>query len=234
MVKKRILLKLTGEIFIGQENRSLHAGVINNIIDQIKQLRSTHQFGLVIGGGNFFRGDLYSERIGINRNTGHQIGMLATMMNGLIVYDLLTQHGIPASLLCAIQGTEFGKPISPQTIHDGLDNDQVIIFTAGTGNPYFTTDTNAILRALQMSADEIWKGTNVDGIYTADPRHDPHAQLLKTIPLEQAIEKKLSLMDATAYALAQTYHQQIRIFNIFTPNALLSAAHNTDFGSLIT
>lgn len=234
MAKMRILLKLTGEIFLDQKQKSLSNVMIQKVIDQIKQLHATHHFGIVVGGGNFFRGDQHGTALGVGGSTGHQIGMLATMMNGLILHDLLIQKGLPTSLLCALSIPEIGKSISTQTIDDALAKNQIMIFTGGTGNPYFTTDTNAVLRALQISADQIWKGTTIDGIYDADPRINAHAKQLKSVSFENALNNTLGIMDTTAYALAQKYKQTIRVFNIFTENALLLAAKNKTFGSILT
>jgi uridylate kinase len=231
--KKRILLKLTGEIFLDRENKSLQAQAALDAIRQMRELSATHQFGIVVGGGNFFRGNQHGKQLGITPSIGHQIGMLATMMNGLILADLCAQHELTPSLLCAMSNPEVGKPISQETILDAIEKNHLIIFTGGTGNPFFTTDTTAILRALQMSADEIWKGTNIDGIYDADPRNNSNAKLLKKVTFDQALQQKLGIMDTTAYALAQKYGQRLRVFNIFTPDALIHAARDKDFGSII-
>lgn len=230
--KKRILLKLTGEVFLSAD-RTLTANTINLVIDQIKKLQTTHQFGIVIGGGNFFRGNNQGKALGMTPAIGHQTGMIATMMNGLILKDLFEQHGLDTTLLCAITCPEVGESISHQHIYSALSNDRTLIFTGGTGNPFFTNDTNAVIRGLQIEADEIWKATNVDGVYTKDPRHDSAAQLLKKVNFSQAITEKYGIMDPTAFVLAQQYQQHIRVFNIFTPDALVRAAHDASFGTVI-
>jgi uridylate kinase len=230
--KQRILCKLTGEIFL-DSNKSLSATMINHVIEQIVILRNSYQFGIVIGGGNFFRGNQQGKKLGISASVGHQVGMLATMMNGLIIKDLLELHGVSTSLFCAMPSPEVGKQISQQSIDTALQSDQTLVFSGGTGNPYFTTDTNAILRALQIDAAQVWKGTHVDGVYNADPKKDPQATLLKSISYDAALQHKLGIMDATAFALAQQYQQKVRIFNIFEPNALIKAAQDPDFGSII-
>jgi uridylate kinase len=232
-IKKRILLKLTGEIFLDPLSNKLSAQRTLHIIEQIKKLQSTHQFGVVIGGGNFFRGKDQGVALGMTASIGHQAGMLATMMNGLILKDLFEQHGIATALFCAITCPEVGTSISNQSISAALNRDATLVFTGGTGNPFFTNDTNAIIRGLQIEAVEIWKGTNVDGVYDKDPRHHADAQLLKNLTLGQAISEKLGIMDLTAFALAQQYKQPIRIFNIHTPNALIHAANDSYFGSTI-
>jgi len=231
--KKRVLLKLTGTIFLADDKKTLDTNVVIHLIEQLKQLRSTYQFGIVIGGGNFFRGKEHGATMGISASSGHQVGMLATMMNGLILKDLLEQHDLQATLLCAMPSPEIGTPISQQTVHKALTLNHILVFSGGTGNPFFTTDTNAVLRSLQMNADEIWKGTNVDGVYTADPHKDANAKLLKEVSYRVALDKKLAIMDATAFALAQEYQRTIRVFDIFKPNALLNVASNNNFGSII-
>ncbi len=234
MSKKRILLKLTGEIFLDAEKKSLSSDMVNDLIDQMRQLKNSYQWGIVIGGGNFFRGNQHGKALGIRSSVGHQIGMLGTMMNGLMLKDLLEQKELAAELLCAMPSPEIGKPISQQTINGSLKEGKILIFTGGTGNPYFTTDTTAILRALQINADEVWKGTSVGGIYDADPRTNPDAKKLDHITFRQAIEQRLGVMDLTAYAMAEQYQEPIRIFDIFTPDALIKAAQDPQFGSTIS
>lgn len=230
---KKILLKLTGEVFLSPVSRSLDNTVLLNLIDQIKSLQHTHQFGIVIGGGNFFRGSQQGVTLGISPSVGHQVGMLATMMNALLIKDLFESNNLPATILSAIDCPEVGSAISQQTINAALDLGKIIIFAGGTGNPFFTTDTTAILRGLQIQADEIWKGTHVDGVYDADPNKNLSAKLIKRVSYNAALEKKLGIMDATAFALASTHKKIVRIFSIFEPEALIQAAQNPDFGSTI-
>lgn len=232
--KKRILLKLTGELFVSSKTKQLAADAVNHLIDQVKQLQKTHQFGIVIGGGNFFRGNVHGKQLGITPSIGHQIGMLATTMNGLILKNLLEQKRVTTSLFCAIPSPEVGAPISQQAIMCALRKEHILVFTGGTGNPFFTTDTNAIVRGLQINAVEIWKGTKVDGVYNSDPATNKNAQLLKTVLYKDALQQKLRIMDSTAFALAEQHKQVIRVFNIFEENSLLKAANNTTFGSTIT
>lgn len=218
---------------VSPETKELTATHITAVINQLKQLRNQFQFGIVIGGGNLFRGTLQGPSLGISASIGHHIGMLGTIMNGLIIKDLLEKHLIPATLLCAIPTPGIGQATSQQEINTALDHNSVIIFTGGTGNPYFTTDTNAVLRGLQIDAFQIWKGTNVDGIYSADPHKHAPAMLLNKVTYQEALHKKLAIMDATAFTLAEQHQQTIRVFNIFTENALLHAAANEHFGSTL-
>ena len=231
--KKRILLKLTGKILIHRQTGLFTLEIINTIVQQLKQLQKTHQFGLVIGGGNLFRGKEQGQQLGITPSVGHHVGMLATIMNGLIITDLFEKHGLATTHFCALTVPEIAQPISHDRLHSALQNNNVLIFSGGTGNPFFTTDTTAVLRGLQIDAEEIWKGTNIDGIYEADPRIYPDAKLIKSLTYEQALEKKLGILDTTAYALAQQHQKNIRVFTIFAPDALLKAAQDTNFGSTI-
>lgn len=226
---KRILLKLTGSAFIANQN-----AFVRTIITQIKELRKTHQFGIVVGGGNFFRGDEHGKALQLTPSIAHQIGMVATMMNGLILYDLLTQLQIPTTLFCALSCPQIGTPLAPETIRTALQEQHVLIFSGGIGTPFFTTDTTAIVRALQMGAHEVWKATNVDGIYDADPAHNNNAHLLKQVSYTDAYNKKLAIMDRTAYILAEQHKMPIRIFNLFTPHALKQTSFDSQFGSTIS
>lgn len=230
--KRRILLKITGEAFLSTQN-ALDPSLINSLITQIKKLKDEIHFGIVIGGGNFFRGKEHGKRMGITPAIGHQIGIIGTLMNGLIIKDLLEQQGLATALLTAFTCPEIGTPTSDQAIHNSLDNDEIIIFAGGTGNPFFSTDTTAILRGLQISAEQIWKASHIDGIYTADPKKDPHATLIKETTFKYALDNHLGIMDATAFALASEHKLTIKVFSAFVPDALVSAAHKPSFGSII-
>jgi uridylate kinase len=231
--RQTILLKLTGEILRDSSTAQLDAGMIRDIARQIKELSSTLRFALVIGGGNFFRGSKQGKQLGLQASVGHQIGMLATMMNGLIIKDIFEQENIPSTLFCAVPSAEIGNPISHQSISKALAADSCPIFTGGTGNPFFTTDTTAVLRGLQIGATAVWKGTTIDGIYEADPRTHPNAQFLSRISYQEALERHLGIMDSTAFALAKEHRLKIRVFNIFSTNALIQAAHESSFGSTV-
>jgi len=231
--KKTILLKLTGEVFLSPTTKTLDNSLIKNIATHIKQLSTEYYFGIVIGGGNFFRGNTHGKALELSTSVGHQIGMLATVMNGLIIKDLLEQADIPATIFCALPSSEIGTPISQQAIKQAIKQGTCIIFTGGTGNPYFTTDTTSIVRGLQIQAQAVWKASNVDGVYDADPRLNNHANLIKKISFQDALNNNLRIMDATAFTLAKENNLPIRVFNIFQPDALLKAAESTDFGSIV-
>ena len=233
MSKKIVLLKLTGEILAPNKENLLNADLLESIAEQIKTLSDSHYFGIVIGGGNFFRGTKQGKALGMTPSVGHQVGMLATMMNGLIVKDLFEQHGLPSSLFCALPSPEVGAPVSEQAIKSALSKGHCVIFSGGTGNPFFSTDTTAILRGLQIDAAEVWKGTLVDGVYTADPKKNNDAQLLKNISYKDMLNQQLGIMDAAAIALAQQHNLLIRVFNIFDNKAILHAANDESFGSRV-
>lgn len=231
--KKRILLKLTGEVFTGTAN-TLCPSYLHDTIKQIKQLENTHLFAIVIGGGNFFRGNIQGTQLGLSASAGHQAGMLATMLNAIIAKDLFEQSQITSTVLCAVDCPSVGTIICPQSISSALADSHVIIFTGGTGNPFFTTDTNAVLRALQIDAHEVWKGTKVNGVYNKDPKKHADAQLIKHISYDKAITEQLGIMDATALTLAKEHQIVMRVFNIFEKNSLIKAAQDTHFGSRLS
>ncbi len=230
---KRILLKLTGNVLVDPNNNQPTSAILQALIDQIKQLHATHQFGIVIGGGNLFRGDQHGTKMGLSQSTGHHVGMLATVMNGLIIKDLLDQCNITNTLFCAFPCPQVAETISHHSLTQALNQGHTLIFSGGTGNPFFTTDTNALLRGLQIQADEVWKGTNVDGIYDKDPNKEKNAQKITHLSYQEALEKQFGIMDTTAYALGKMHKQRIRIFNIFEKDSLLKAAQNKKFGSII-
>lgn len=226
--KKRVLLKITG-MLLTEEHTSLICTVIENLIS----LRNTHQFGIVMGGGNFFRGAKHGKALGITPAAGHSVGMLATLMNGIILKDRLHQAGISARLLSAVPCDTVAYPINQDLIDTAPIKDDILIFAGGTGNPFFTTDTNAVLRALQMGAHEVWKATNVDGIYSEDPRTNANAKLIPRLTHQEALDRALGIMDKTALTLAQEHKISIRVFNLLKPDALRAIAQSPDIGSII-
>jgi uridylate kinase len=230
--KQTILLKLTGELILPTAS-GLNVTMVKSIADQIKNLADQYRFSIVIGGGNFFRG---AQQVGsgLTAQVSHYVGMLATVMNGLIVQDIFQTAGIKTTVLCALECPEIGIAISPQNIQKAKDRGDCLIFTGGTGNPYFTTDTSAVLRALQIEATALWKATKVDGVYAQDPANYPDAQLLTHVSFNDALKLRLGIMDLSAFGLAQQYGMHIRVFNIFIQDALIRAAHDPLFGSTIS
>ncbi|HXW85782.1 MAG TPA: UMP kinase [Candidatus Bathyarchaeia archaeon] len=228
-MRTRILLKLSG-LFLQQPNP---AAVLEKLAHQLKKLSSSHQFGIVIGGGNFFRGDQQGKQYQLTPSYGHTIGMLATVMNALILEDLLTKAGIMIAHFCALSIPTIGQPLDMNALHKALMHHDVILFSGGTGNPFFTTDTTAFVRALQIDAQEVWKATMVDGIYTKDPQVHADAQYLDTVSYAYALEHDLRIFDTTAYVLGKTHAMPARVFNSTTPDALVRAAQDPTFGSRI-
>lgn len=227
------MLKITGTILVHRKTKQFNSEAMSSVAQQIRELSKTYQFGIVLGGGNIFRGDIQTHTLGISPAVGHQIGMMSTIINTLIVGDVFKKHAIETTHYCAFSCGSIGKPLSIQELDNALERNHVILFSAGTGNPFFTTDTAAVMRGLQIGADEIWKGTDVDGIYSADPKKNPNAQRISTISYSQALNQGIKIMDATAYTLAQKYNQRIRIFNIFIKESLHHVAQDCAFGSTI-
>lgn len=228
---KAILLKLSGELFSQHSKEkeiALHA-----IIKQIAELFTHCSLGIVVGAGNFFRGNIDGPAFKLQEATAHEIGMIATIMNGRILEALLNQENIATCLLSALVCPQIAKPLKQHTI-DTYKTKHCLIFVGGTGNPFFTNDTNAVLRALQIGAKEVWKATKVDGIYDADPIKNPQATLLPSLTYQEAIKRKLDVMDRTALTLAEQHELTIRVFNVFKPNALHKAFEDPTFGSVVT
>jgi len=228
MSTKSLLIKLSGELLAPANTK--HA---QSVVSQIKELSKIYSIGIVIGGGNIFRGSLQSKGLGISEAVGHEVGMLATIINGHVLRDLLQQHDLKVRLLSAFPAPSISKMISSCTVKDALDSHACIIFAGGTGNPFVTTDTNAVIRALHMGADQIWKASTVDGVYERDPRTDSSAQRLKKVSHQEAVDKKLGIMDQAALALAAEHTIKIRVFDLFTKDALLNAHNDKNFGSTI-
>ena len=220
-----ILIKLSGEVFCGD--------FVQTLISQIKELKKKFNIGIVVGAGNIFRGNQHGKQLDIKKTTAHTAGMVATIINGLILKDLLEKDGVEAELFSAINCPEVACIIKQSKIDKTLKQNKVLIFTGGTGNPFFTTDTNAVLRALQIGAKQILKGTKVDGIYESDPMENKDSKLLKKLTYKEFLEKELKVMDLTAITLAQEHNLKIKVFNLFEKEALLKVIQNADFGSTI-
>lgn len=232
--RKTILIKLTGEIFSGggenQENSQL---IVHQVVDQIARLQKEYQLGIVIGGGNYFRGKKEGARLGLTPWHAHLIGMFATVMNGLALADLLEKKGVQTAVFCALECAQAGKSINPESVRSAVDEKRCLVFSGGTGNPFFTTDTNAVLRALEIGAQTIWKAGPANGVYDSDPVKNKSARLIQDITYARALELKLQIMDMSALALAAEHKINTRVFNVFEKDAITKAAENPQFGSLI-
>lgn len=229
---KKILLKISGELF-GSKQGVLDFSVIIPIIEQIKKLQDQFSFGLVIGAGNFFRGAKAGSILKLSRTTADQVGMLGTLMNGVMLQDIFEQHGIKNTILSALHTPEIGRGVNNHRINTALQNKELIIFTGGTGTPFMTTDSAAVVRALQMNADELWKATKVDYLYDKDPVLFQDAQPIHTCSHQDVLDQKLQAMDLTALTLAAENRLTIRLFNLFKTDALIHVAKDANFGSTI-
>ena len=233
-VYKRILLKLSGEALMGEQPFGIDPSVTSRIAADIAEIQNLGvETGIVIGGGNIFRGVAASAR-GMDRATGDYMGMLATVINSLAMQDALEQQGVPTRVVTAIEMREVAEPFIRRRAVRHMEKGRVVIFAAGTGNPYFTTDTAAALRAMEMKADVILKGTKVDGIYTADPMIDKHATRYDKISYLEVIDKGLKVMDATAITLCMDNRLPIIVFDLRAPGNLRRTIMGEPIGSIVT
>jgi len=211
---KRVLLKLSGEALMGEQQFGVDPAVTARIARDVREIQELGvQAAIVIGGGNIFRGLAASAR-GMDRATADYMGMLATVINALALQDALEQHGVVTRTVTAIEMRAVAEPFIRRRAIRHLEKGRVVIFAAGTGNPYFTTDTAAALRAMEIKADVILKGTKVDGVYTADPMLDPNATKYAEISYLQVLERQLKVMDATAISLCMDNKLPIVVFNL--------------------
>jgi uridylate kinase len=231
---KRILLKLSGESLMGKRNYGIDPQVIAQYAQDIKSVTDLGvQVAIVIGGGNIYRG-MDSEETGIERAQGDYMGMLATVINGMALQSGLEKVGLFTRLQSAIKMEQIAEPYIRRRAIRHLEKGRVVIFGAGTGNPYFTTDTAASLRAVEIGADVILKGTRVDGIYSADPEVDATATLYRTISFEEVYRNNLNVMDMTAFTLCQENNLPIIVFDMNTPGNLLKVVIGEKVGTLVT
>ncbi|MDD3354399.1 UMP kinase [Zoogloea sp.] len=230
---KRILLKLSGEALMGDDaygiNREVVAGIVRDVVEVT---RLGVEVGVVIGGGNIFRG-MSGAASGMDRATADYMGMLATVMNAMALADAFRTAGVNARVQSALRIDQVVEPYIRGKAIRYLEEGRVVIFGAGTGNPFFTTDTAAALRGSEIGADIVLKATKVDGIYTADPKKDPSATRFQRISFDEAIARNLAVMDATAFALCRDQRLPINVFSLFKPGALLRVVMGEDEGTLV-
>ena len=230
---KRILLKLSGEELMGDMGFGIDPTVLDRMALEIGQLVGIGvQVGLVIGGGNLFRGQALSEA-GMERVTGDHMGMLATVMNGLAMRDALERSNISARVMSAIPMSGIVEHYDRRKAMRYLDQGEVVIFSAGTGNPFFTTDSAACLRGIEVEVELVLKATKVDGVYSADPMKNPDAEMYNRLTYDQVLEKKLGVMDLTAICLCREQDMPLRVFRMSKPGALLNIVVGGDEGTLI-
>ena len=230
---KRVLLKLSGEALMGDDAYGINRATIDGMVAQVAQAQALGvELAIVIGGGNIFRG-VAPGASGMDRATADYIGMMATVMNALALQDAMRSAGLTARVQSALKIEQVVEPyIRPKALRY-LEEGKVVIFAAGTGNPFFTTDTAAALRGAEIGAEVVLKATKVDGVYSADPMKDPTATRYQTISFDEAIGRDLKVMDATAFALCRDQKLPIRVFSIFKQGALKRVLLGEDEGTLV-
>jgi uridylate kinase len=230
---KRILLKLSGEALMGDDAFGINRATIERIVGEIAEVtRMGVEVAVVIGGGNIFRGVAGGSE-GMDRATADYMGMLATVMNALALADAMNQQGLTARVMSAIGIEQVVEPYVRPKALQYLEEGKVVVFAAGTGNPFFTTDTAAALRGAEIGAELVLKATKVDGVYTADPNKDPKATRYTHLSFDEAMIKNLGIMDATAFALCRDQKLPIKVFSIFKPGALRNVVLGGDEGTLV-
>jgi len=230
---KRVLLKLSGEALMGDDQFGINRDTIVRMVDEIAEVtRMGVELAVVIGGGNIFRG-VAGGSVGMDRSTADYMGMLATVMNALALGDTMNKAGLKARVMSAISIEQVVEPYVRPKALQYLEEGKVVIFAAGTGNPFFTTDTAAALRGAEMGVEVVLKATKVDGVYTADPKKDPLATRYDRISFDEAMAKNLGIMDATAFALCRDQKLPIKVFSIFKHGALRRVIMGEDEGTLV-
>jgi uridylate kinase len=230
---RRILLKLSGEVLAGAQGFGIDPPVLDRVASQVREITELNvQVGIVIGGGNIFRG-LAASRLGMDRVNGDYMGMLATVINALAMQDCLEKTGVPTRVMTAINVQQVAEPYIRRRAIRHLEKGRVIILAAGTGNPFFTTDTAASLRAVEIGAEVIMKATKVDGVYTADPEQDAGAQLLSRVSFKEVLTRGLRVMDATAISLCMENDLPILVFKLDEGNNLRRVLLGENIGTLV-
>lgn len=232
-VHKRILLKLSGEALMGDDQFGINRATIERMVSEIAEVTKVGvEVAIVIGGGNIFRG-VAGGSVGMDRATADYMGMLATVMNALALADAMDKQGLTARVMSAIGIEQVVEPYVRPKALQYLEEGKVVVFAAGTGNPFFTTDTAAALRGAEIGAEVVLKATKVDGVYTADPMKDSEATRYTKLAFDEAIGRNLGIMDATAFALCRDQKLPIRVFSIVKPGALLRVVMGEDEGTLV-
>jgi len=232
-VPKRILLKLSGEALLGQVDYGIDPEVINRIAGELRDVRELGvQVAVVIGGGNIFRGAGLAEA-GMDRVTGDNMGMLATVINSLALQDALEKLGVHARVMSAIGINDVCEDYIRRRAIRHLEKSRVVILAAGTGNPFFTTDTAASLRAIEINADLLLKATKVNGVYSADPKKDANAERFASLTYDQVLDKRLGVMDATAVVMCRDHDLPLRVFNVHNKGDLLRIVNGEEVGTLV-
>jgi uridylate kinase len=231
---RRVLLKLSGEVLAGERGYGIEPKTLNRLAKEITEaLGYGAQLGIVLGGGNIFRG-LAASVEGMDRVSADYMGMMATVINSLAMQDALERCGVMTRVMSAIAMNQICEPFITRRANRHLEKGRVVVFACGTGNPYFTTDTAAALRAKEISADVIMKGTKVDGVYDSDPVKNPDAKMFDHLDYMDVLKNKLNVMDATAISLCMGERMPIRVFNINTPGNIPAIVRGDKIGTLVT
>ena len=230
---RRILVKLSGESLAGTRGFGLHFGVADRLAEEIREVHALGaHLGLVLGGGNIIRGTVASQQ-GMDRVSADYMGMLATIINALAMQDILERKGIETRVMTAIRMEELAEPYIRRRAQRHLEKGRVVLFAGGTGNPYFSTDTAAVLRALEIEADLLIKATNVDGVYAADPKHDPSAEFLAELTFQEAIVRGIRVMDGNAFGLCKDNALPIVVMNVNQDGAIARVLQGERVGTLV-
>jgi uridylate kinase len=231
---KRVLIKLSGEALAGEQGFGLDTGILSYIAKEIRSVRDLGvQVAVVVGGGNFFRGDQFSAAGSIDRTAADQMGMLGTIMNALGLQSALEKAGVATRVQSAIAISQVAESFIRRRAIRHLEKDRVVVFAAGTGNPYFTTDTAAVLRALEIDAECLVKATKVDGVYDKDPKKHTDAVRYETLNYTEAIARRLAVMDQTAFTMCQEYNLPLIVLDFNQSGTLLSAVKGEPVGTLV-
>lgn len=231
---KRVLLKISGEALAGGKSSGIDAGIVKDISSQIKDVvKLGCELGLVIGGGNIFRGAA-GEKGGLDRVTGDKMGMLATLINALAMQDALEKEGVYTRVQTAIEVQKVAEAFIQRRAIRHLEKGRVVIFAGGTGQPYFSTDTAAALYALQIKADVLMKATQVDGIYSADPKKDRNARRFKRLSFHEVLSRRLRVMDTTAFAMCEENNLPLLVFNLHKRGNIARAVSGEDIGTIVS
>ena len=232
-IYNRILLKLSGEALMGNSEFGIDPGIIERVASEVKELVDAGvEVAIVIGGGNIFRGVSLAAK-GMDRATGDYMGMLATVINALAIQDGLERHGLNVRVMSALQINQVAEGYIRRRAIRHLEKGRVIIFAAGTGSPFFTTDTAASLRGIEIGADMVLKATKVDGVYSADPMKDKNAELYSHLTYDEVLVKNLNVMDATSIALCRDCNMPVRVFNMNKSGSLMRIMCGEDEGTLV-
>lgn len=230
---RRILLKISGEALGGDDGFGVNPQILKQTVEQIVEIHKANvQVALVVGGGNLFRGSEL-QKAGLDRVVGDQMGMLATIMNALALKDQFSRFGVDAIVMSAYGVNSITTQYQALLARSMLEQNSVLILAGGTGSPFFTTDTTAVLRAIELNCDEVLKATKVDGIYSCDPNKDPNAKRFDKLSYADVLKNEYEVMDLTAFALARDHKMPIRVFNMNKPQALFKAATSQDEGTIV-